>query len=211
MKCKHCEQETNLESHAYANHVRWCDLNPRKAEYLDRLSKAREKRNLQPASNQYIKASQEGRKVEISEKTREKLSKAWTGQVHTEETKKLLSEKRRKWLQDNPELHPWKRSSKFISAPCEVLKQRLRDEGIEFEEECTAVPGRFFSIDIAITAKKIGIEVNGEQHYKRTGELKDYYQARHDLIESLGWTLIELHYTECYNEDAVGAMVKRIS
>lgn len=63
----------------------------------------------------------------------------------------------------------------------------------------------------AIPAKKIGIEVNGEQHYKRTGALKDYYQARHDLIESLGWTLIELHYSECYNEDVIGAMVKRIS
>lgn len=215
MKCKHCEQETNLSGGVHSNHVRWCDLNPRKSEHVSRaqarLSKAREKRNLQPASNQYTKAAREGRKIEISEETREKLIRASTGRVCTGETKKLLSDKRRRWLHDNPELHPWKRSNKFISAPCEVLKQRLRDEGIEFEEECTAVPGRFFSIDIAIPTKKIGIEVNGEQHYKRTGELKDYYQARHDLIESLGWTLIELHYSECYNEDVIGAMVKRIS
>lgn len=211
MKCKHCEQETNLNIGAHANHVRWCSLNPLRSESVLSLKKAREKRNLQPAANQYTKAAREGRKIEISEETREKLSKAWTGRVHTEETKKLLSEKRRKWLQDNPELHPWKRSSKFTSVPCEVLKKRLRDEGIAFKEEYAAVPGRFFSIDIAIPEKRIGIEVNGEQHYKRSGELKDYYRSRHELIESLGWVLIELHYSECYNEDVVGAMVKRIS
>ena len=100
MNCKHCEQETNLRGGAHSNHMRWCDLNPRKSEHVarvqERLSKAREKRNLQPASNQYIKAASEGRKVEISEEMREKLIRASTGRAFTDETKKLLSDKRRR-------------------------------------------------------------------------------------------------------------------
>ena len=215
MRCKHCEQETELRGGAHANHVRWCELNPRRDEFLaraqERLARAREKREGLQGSNQYTKAAKEGRRIEITEETRERLRKSSTGRLHSSETKKLLSNKRSEWLQSNPDHHPWKKSSKFISTPCEILKKRLRDEGIVFEEEYTPVPGRFFSIDIAIPEKKIGIEVNGEQHYTRTGELKDYYRDRHKIIEEAGWDLIELHYAACYNEGVIGAMVKRIS
>ena len=30
---------------------------------------------------------------------------------------------------------------------------------------------------------RIGIEINGNQHYERNGKLKKYYQDRHDHIE----------------------------
>lgn len=215
MRCKHCKQETELRGGAHGNHVRWCDSNPDKEASLhraqERLAAARAKRNLLPGSNQHTKAAKEGRRIEATEETREKLRISATGRLHTSETKELLSKKRRKWLEENPERHPWKRSDKFTSIPCEILKQKLRDSGISFEEEYQPIQGRFFSIDIAIPEKKIGIEVNGEQHYKRSGELKDYYRDRHKIIEEAGWTLIELHYALCYNEDVFGAMVKRIS
>lgn len=211
MKCKYCNKEIDLFGPKFSSHVKWCDDNPKKEIYLTKLEHARNKRKELPASNHYIKAAQEGREIKTSLETREKLSKAGKGRLHDDETKEIISNKRKKWLQENPELHPWKKSRKFISAPCEFFKQKLRSLGIEFEEEYSPIEGRYFSIDIAFPQKKIGIEINGEQHYKRTGELKEYYKKRHELIENAGWTLLELHYSSCYNEEMFGAMVKRIS
>ena len=61
--------------------------------------------------------------------------------THTEETKKILSTKRKEWLNANPDKHVWKRHSKFKSVPCERLKEIIRSMGIEFvEEEVSTVP-----------------------------------------------------------------------
>ena len=40
--------------------------------------------------------------------------------------------------------------------------------------------------------------MNGNQHYERNGDLKPYYKERHDLIENIGITLIELPYYKIY-------------
>lgn len=122
----------------------------------------------------------------------------------TEEEKKRHSEKRKLYLKQNPDKHPWKLRVKFRSAPCEKLKSRLLADGFEFIEEYTDMSwDHSYSIDIAILSKKIGIEVNGNQHYLRTGELKPVYQKRHDYLINQGWNLIELHYANCYHEDKI--------
>ena len=42
--CKHCKKELNLTRPSdKANHSRWCESNPKKLEYLKKLSEAREK------------------------------------------------------------------------------------------------------------------------------------------------------------------------
>lgn len=63
--------------------------------------------------------------------------------------------------------------------------------------------GRNFSIDIFIPKLKMGIEVNGNQHYDSCGQLTPYYQERHDIIEQGGIKLIELPYTSCYHEETL--------
>ena len=47
--------------------------------------------------------------------------------------------------------------------------------------------------------KMIAIEINGNQHYERDGTLKPYYQERHNLLESKGWIVYEIHYSSCFN------------
>ena len=47
---------------------------------------------------------------------------------------------------------------------------------------------------------KIGIEINGDQHYQKLGILTEYHQKRHDEIEQVGWKLLEIHYLKVYNE-----------
>lgn len=119
------------------------------------------------------------------------------------ELRKKLSESRKKYLKDNPDKHPWKKSSKFKSNPCQIIKDYLNKNKIKFIEEFNPLEDRAFSIDIAFPDINVGIEVNGNQHYNGDGTLKEYYQQRHDLIVASGWKLIELHYSLCYNEDVI--------
>ena len=124
------------------------------------------------------------------------------GHSHTEETKKLLSNARKKFLQEHPDEHPWKKSSKFKSKPCEDLKQWLRENNIDFEEEVCVVPERNYSVDIAFPKAMLIVEVNGNQHYDLDKmELLPYYQKRHEEIEALGWTVLEVPYNQSYNEE----------
>lgn len=121
--------------------------------------------------------------------------------THSDETRKMMSEKKKYYFKENPDKHPWKYLTKFKSVPCETLKNKFREHGFDFIEEFTPLNDRAFSIDIAFPDKMIGIEINGYQHYDGEGNLKPYYQERHDLIEKEGWTLLEYHYANCFKDE----------
>jgi hypothetical protein len=117
-----------------------------------------------------------------------------------QDARKNLSEKRKQWLKDNPDKHPWRRSNKFKSKPCESVKTFLKNQNIKFIEEYDPkIPEVNYSIDIAMPEKLIAIEINGNQHYNSDGSLKPYYQKRHDLLVSNGWEVHEIHYSHCFN------------
>jgi very-short-patch-repair endonuclease/transposase len=132
---------------------------------------------------------------------------------HTEETKKKISEARKKWLTENPDKHPWQNKS-FVhsSIPCEKFKSFLREQKIDFIEEFMPLVhiGRFFRIDIAFPDKKIGIEVNGNQHYESNGELKPYYKNRESLLEEHGWITYQIHHTGCFNMEKLSEFMEQI-
>jgi very-short-patch-repair endonuclease len=121
----------------------------------------------------------------------------------SDEEKIEISKRRKKWLLENPEKHVWKRNDKFKSVPCEQLKDYLRSEGIKFEEEVTVSKEKSYSVDILIPSKFLVIEINGNQHYDKFGNLNKYYQERHDYISSLGWKVIEVHYSFSYNHELI--------
>ena len=130
--------------------------------------------------------------------------------VMSEETKRKISKGRKKFLKENPDKHPWRSKDKFQSKPCEHLKQKLTELNIDFIDEFIPLDDRSFSIDIAFPSQLIAIEVNGEQHYERTGELKPYYQERHDLLVENGWTVYELHYSLVWNNNLIDDILKKI-
>ena len=130
---------------------------------------------------------------------------------HTEESKKKLSEIRKKWLKENPDRHPWRSHNKFKSKPCENVKAFLKKLKILFIEEYNPqILNRNFSIDIAIPDKKIAIEVNGNQHYEKTGELKPYYKERELLLENDGWKVYQIHYSACFNFEKWVNFIKEV-
>lgn len=123
------------------------------------------------------------------------------GHKHNEEAKKRISEGRKRFLAEHPEVHPWKKHSRFVSVPCEEFKAYLKEKGYTFEEEVEVVPNRHFSVDICFPDLMLVFEINGNQHYGDDMELLPYYQERHDLIEFLGWKVIEVPYNQSYNEE----------
>jgi len=128
--------------------------------------------------------------------------------VHSDSTKKLQSQKRKEFLKNNPDKHSWKGANSKKSKPCENVKDYLRKNNIQFIEEWTPLDDRFFSIDIAFPDEKIGLEINGNQHYDNEGNLMPYYQERHDLIVDAGWKLLEIHYSLCFDDKKIGNIIE---
>lgn len=125
---------------------------------------------------------------------------------HTEECKARLSKIRKEYLLTHPNEHPWKRNSKFKSIPCETLKTILNTNNISYVEEYS-IDGLLYSIDIAFPDKKIGIEINGNQHYNKDGTLKEYYLNRHNTITNSGWKLYEYHYSLVYKQEFIDSLL----
>ena len=130
----------------------------------------------------------------------------------SEDTKSKISDKRKEWLKNNPDKHPWRNKDKHKSQPCESVKNFLRELNVNFVEEYMPnVEGRSFSIDIALPDKLIALEINGNQHYEKIGILKPYYQERHNLLESVGWTVYEIHYSACFKLSEWSSFVDRLN
>jgi len=99
-KCKHCQEEFDILQYpkgCMANHSRWCEKNPKRDYYhinqhnaLEAMRVAREKSG---RKNQYTVSKLEGRDIPVS--PNKGNPGAFRGKSHTEETKKILSEKAR--------------------------------------------------------------------------------------------------------------------
>lgn len=183
-KCEECnlifDTKRKLYEHKYALH----NLKPRDTSHICEF-----------CGEHYDKKREHYR---ICSKRRHPGNFKWT-----DEEKQKISNRRKEFLKNHPDEHPWKKSDKFKSKPCEHLKEILRKD-FNFEEEYTDTRWEHsYSLDIAFLDKKIAIEVNGNQHYNNDGTLTDYYQKRHDYLESKGWIIIELHYAACYKNDKI--------
>lgn len=130
--------------------------------------------------------------------------------LNTKERIEKLSNSAKKYLKENPDKHVWKKNSKFKSKPCEIFKEQLKKNDITFVEEYTPLLDRSFSIDIAFPDKKIGIEINGNQHYSANGVLKKYYQERHDLIIASGWKIYEYHFSIVYDIELIKKIIQEL-
>lgn len=196
--CSFCGKEFNKKS-SLVIHEKSCKLNPNAEKNPNRKGNG----GIPCVFAGKTKETDETLK-RISEKLKNKyktgeLKPVMKGKHHTEETKKLLSHKMKKWLSEHKDQHVWKRNNKFISKPCENFKNFLTLKNISFVPEYSPFDDVNYSIDIAFPDKKIGIEINGNQHYNDDGTLTEYYQKRHDLFISRGWNLFEIHYSKCYD------------
>ena len=81
-----------------------------------------------------------------------------------------------------------------------LFKTKLKDKNFNFVEEYTPLKDRFYSVDISFPSIRIGLEINGNQHYNSDGSLKKYYKQRKIDIENEGWKLYNIYYTKVYDD-----------
>lgn len=138
-------------------------------------------------------------------KTVKNRRKSTTIYKHTEESKQKIREARIKYLQEHPNESSWRNVQGKESAPERFVKNFLNEKVIEYKAEFQPLLHikRFFCIDISFPDIKVGWEINGGQHYDTNGNLKPYYQNRHDLIENHGWKLIEIPYWNAFKTEAL--------
>jgi len=188
--CNYCQKEYKTKL-SLGSHQCKCPSNKNRHYVNGMTGKSAWNKGLSAKNNESIK-----RAAKTFSENAKKNPRKRTVEQSLKQSKSL-----REYWKNNPDKHPWKKSSKFKSVPCDFLKQKLTANGIQFIEEWQPLENRNFSIDIAFPDIKLGIEVNGNQHYDSYSKLKPYYQTRHNLIEQAGWTLIELHYVSCYDNE----------
>lgn len=187
-KCLHCNTNFSFtEPTEKANHSRWCAKNPKNNKHGKQISCIRCGISL----------------CWLNIKDRKTTCSKDCQYSHIESTKQVLSEKRKQYLRENPDKHVWKRSNKFRSKPCENVKHFLSSRNVHFVEEYSPSKERHYSIDIAFPDIRFGIEINGNQHYTQDGALTEYYQERHNFLKSLGWNIVEIHYSKCFSTENI--------
>jgi hypothetical protein len=212
--CKHCNESFDIFSTSQkGNHSRWCKKNPEISNYRNGLNKANtieimnKARKAKGYDNQYTKAKTLGLEVPINPRK----GQTCEGRPHTDETRKKLSEIQKTYLKNNPEKHPWVYHKSYISIPCENFKKILTENNINYVPEYAPLfPERHFSIDIAFPDIKVGIEINGNQHYNSDKTLAPYYVERKRLLEESGWRCYDIHYSLVYNKHFVENFIKEI-
>lgn len=205
MICNLCGEE--VENKKAGAHKRWCRPEAKGLTMKDKVlvNKTCEKCGVDfetlasPPALWHYKSARKGKRY--------CSSTCQTSSTMTKEVREKISKSRSKYLRDNPDKHPWKDPEKFNSAPCLHLQKILRENNFTFETEWNPINSNSYAIDIAFPDIKVGIEVNGNQHYKRCGNLKDYYKKRHEKIVKEGWVLIEMHYANVYKNKEVAKLL----
>jgi very-short-patch-repair endonuclease len=128
---------------------------------------------------------------------------------HTNETKKILSEKRKLYLKNNRNNHNWSKYKNIESLPEKLFKE-LFSLVKDYEKFQYYTPENFeynYEMDFAIPELKVCYEINGNQHYDKNNNLTYYYQKRHDYILNMGWSIFEIPYLECFNSEKIKNLI----
>lgn len=127
---------------------------------------------------------------------------------HTEETKLLMSQKRKAYLAENKDKHNWSRFRNKESVPECKFREALISLGISATQFYIPPESeRYFELDFVLVENKIGFEINGQQHYSSDGNLSSYYQERHNYLNQLGWIIHEIHYSECFKSEKLHTLI----
>jgi very-short-patch-repair endonuclease len=112
---------------------------------------------------------------------------------HSEETKKKISEIRKKYLQDNPDKVPYKLNhSSKESYPEKYFTEVFLNEGIEVVKYFYI---GVYELDFCIPDKKIDIEIDGSQHYY-DDKIVESDKRRNKFLEDDGWDVIRINWSD---------------
>ena len=115
---------------------------------------------------------------------------------HSEETKKKISESRKKYLNEHPDKVPFKLNhSSKESYPEKYFREWLQKENIFSEREYQV---GLYTLDFAWPERKIYLEIDGSQHH--LDWMMKHDEERTKKLSELGWTCIQRIYWPDYQK-----------
>jgi len=122
-----------------------------------------------------------------------KLYRIKNPQKHSEETKKKISQIRKKYLQENPDKVPYKLNhSSKESYPEKYFTELFKNEGIKVTKSFHI---GLYELDFCILDKKIDIEIDGSQHYYDE-KIVESDKRRNKFLEDDGWDIVRINWSE---------------
>lgn len=109
--------------------------------------------------------------------------------IHTEETKKKLSQIRIEYLKKNPDKVPYKLNHKHKETYPEIyFKECLKGFIYQYR-----IPNTLYVGDFVNPILKVIIEIDGEQHYV-DNKIIIHDIKRTEILENLGWKIIRIRW-----------------
>jgi len=112
---------------------------------------------------------------------------------HDDKTKKILREKRLKYMKENPEKTAWRTYN--LSYPEKLFLNKIKDIGWDKKyliiREKSVFP---FFIDFAFENEKVAVEIDGSQHLEEDRKNRD--EIKDKLLNDLGWSIIRVSEKE---------------
>jgi len=124
---------------------------------------------------------------------KKKINDGKIGRKPSDETKKKISESRKKYLLENPDKVPYllNHSSKE-SYPEKYFSEVFINEGIEVQRYFRI---GLYELDFCVIDKKIDIEIDGDQHYLDK-KIVESDKKRNEFLEEKGWEVIRIRWSE---------------
>lgn len=180
--CKFCEIEILGPIGNIANHIRWCEKNPKRDDYINDLFHARN--CIENRSNQFLS----GKLKSHSPETLGKLKKIFS----SPEMKEKVSKGVREFFDKNPDKVGWRHHGQWRvkqSWPEKYFQKVFDDSLLSYVKEH---PVKRFSIDFAFLEKMIAVEIDGSHHRA----LKERDARRDKELLEEGWLTIRVDWVD---------------
>lgn len=190
-KCPHCGlcfgSSKLMQKHTRENHARY-DENGKRISWSKGLTKE---------NNSILKRTSEKMKDGFE---RGIYKAAFKGKTHSEETKKLLSIKKKQFLENNPDKHPYKRFThkNGKSYAEDYFENWLKKENFQFESELGI--GRY-SCDFLVNGV-YDLEIDGQFH-KNDPKKVEIDKRKTEFLLSRGIKTVRVYWPDYskYNEE----------
>lgn len=108
---------------------------------------------------------------------------------HSEETKKIMREKRLSFMKEHPEKTAWRQSNMSYPEKCfqNIIKENNLDKKYLIYREYSVFP---YFIDFAFINEKIAFEIDGSQHLNKDVHERDLLKDK--LLIENGWKVVRI-------------------
>lgn len=131
------------------------------------------------------------RPLNLKEQKLRKVSNSLRGKKLSFEHRRKISESRKRFLLENPEMVPYKLNHKHKETyPEKYFKSVLTGFVCQYRPEGTA-----YEIDFANPSRKIAIEIDGEQHYVDP-RIVEHDKVRTNILLSMGWSFVRIRWSD---------------